>query len=587
MNVPIFQSHPRNLAMKTFRLPVLLLIAVLIMLAPRPVEARVEVSFDFFYESLAPYGEWVEIGDYGYCWRPAGVDREWAPYADGYWAFTDAGWTWVSYEDFGGIVYHYGRWVCVEEEGWCWVPDYEWGPAWVSWRNNDDYVGWAPLPPEALWQPSVGFSVWVDRVYDIGPAHYSFCHVRDFGAPVLRPVIINRAENVTIIRRTSNSTNITYNTNYGHGPVIYNGGPNYAFINQRSARRVPSLKLVQNVTANLPGSRDWDRDGRRNLNAQAVGNQLIVVAPGVKPPVNPGFLKSKVKKVIAADRVTRGWNGVKNDEVRRELQQEVQRQTRGLSPDTAPARAVVAADLQILPKTADPQALSPSATSKKGDRSERQSRAADMAAPNVSQPIPQVRETVIPPAAQQRLADQERARLPRQERTPVSTPPDAGADLRVVRPGQNNPRMRDSVRQQEQIATRQAEAAAQQRQADAQRRAADVRQNQNNEAAAAQQRMQAEQGRAARQQAEAAAAGQQKQTEALRRQQNQQQMAEQQQRRQVIEQERSQRDQMRQQVEGQRRNQPSARAVQPPPNATPSAIPAESDKERRGKKKDN
>jgi hypothetical protein len=48
-----------------------------------------------------------------------------APYSDGYWAYTDAGWTWVSSET-GGIVYHYGRWA-VEDEGWCWTPDYEWG----------------------------------------------------------------------------------------------------------------------------------------------------------------------------------------------------------------------------------------------------------------------------------------------------------------------------------------------------------------------------------------------------------------------------------------------------------------------------
>ena len=48
-----------------------------------------------------------------------------------------------------GIVYHYGRWTKVEDEGWCWIPDYEWGPAWVSWRESDDYVGWAPLPPES------------------------------------------------------------------------------------------------------------------------------------------------------------------------------------------------------------------------------------------------------------------------------------------------------------------------------------------------------------------------------------------------------------------------------------------------------
>ena len=31
--------------------------------------------------------------------------------------------------------------------GWYWVPGYEWAPAWVAWRNNNDYYGWAPLSP--------------------------------------------------------------------------------------------------------------------------------------------------------------------------------------------------------------------------------------------------------------------------------------------------------------------------------------------------------------------------------------------------------------------------------------------------------
>jgi len=24
-------------------------------------------------------------------------------------------------------------------------PDTDWGPAWVQWAGDDDYVGWAPL----------------------------------------------------------------------------------------------------------------------------------------------------------------------------------------------------------------------------------------------------------------------------------------------------------------------------------------------------------------------------------------------------------------------------------------------------------
>src|SRR6516162_3457862 len=109
--------------------------------------ARADVSVDFFYNNLSG-GSWVEVGDYGYCWQPdvAVNNSDWRPYSDGYWAYTDDGWTWVSYEDFGWATYHYGRWAHLTDVGWVWVPgrneDLEWGPAWVSWRTGGEYVGW-------------------------------------------------------------------------------------------------------------------------------------------------------------------------------------------------------------------------------------------------------------------------------------------------------------------------------------------------------------------------------------------------------------------------------------------------------------
>jgi hypothetical protein len=571
--------------MKTPRFLASILTALLaLLLTPRPAEARVEASFDFFYDSLSPYGEWVQVADYGYCWRPTDVDRDWAPYADGYWAYTDAGWTWVSYEDYGGIVYHYGRWVRVEDEGWCWVPDYEWGPAWVSWRNNDDYVGWAPLPPEARWRPSVGISIWADRVYDIGPAYYSFCRVRDFGAPVLRPVIINRVENVTIIRQTVNITNITYNTNYGDGPVIFNGGPNYKVINKYSSRHVPTLKLVQNVDINMKDLRDGDR--RHNFNGRAAGNQLIVTAPTVKPPTDPDFLKSKTKKVFAADKVTRGWNGVKNDEVRKELKQEMQRQTRGLTPETAPAKAVAASDLTVVPEKADPDARPNEKMAREKEREQQK---------------PAKGDTNLKPFNP--VADTESKT--RKEKMPAGTP-ESATEPRIAKPNEDAGKMRDAQRQaeaaqqreqeqiqarqqkalaeQEKAARKQAEAAAQQKQQmEAQRQAEGLRQQQKEEAAAAsRQRMQGDQNRAARQQAEAAAAQQkqaEKQAEMLRRQQNQQSDE---QARRIQEAQREQAKQS-QKMEMQRQQQPREpqRSFAPP-----SATPSDSDKDRRGKKKD-
>ena len=40
-----------------------------------------------------------------------------------------------------------------------------WGPAWVAWRSSDDYIGWAPLPPEARWRASGGL-VYSKAIYE-------------------------------------------------------------------------------------------------------------------------------------------------------------------------------------------------------------------------------------------------------------------------------------------------------------------------------------------------------------------------------------------------------------------------------------
>ena len=92
--------------------------------SPPARAADPEVSLNFFYDNLRPYGSWIDVADYGYVFQPsvAVSNSDWRPYADGYWAYTDVGWTWVSYEDFGWATYHYGRWADLDDYGWIWVP---------------------------------------------------------------------------------------------------------------------------------------------------------------------------------------------------------------------------------------------------------------------------------------------------------------------------------------------------------------------------------------------------------------------------------------------------------------------------------
>lgn len=321
-----------------------LALALFALAAPR-AGAQGEVSQQFFYDSLSPHGEWIEVEGYGECWQPSGIDEGWAPYTDGYWSYTDAGWTWVSYEEFGGITYHYGRWVRADEVGWCWAPDYEWGPAWVSWRSNDDHIGWAPLPPEAIFRASVGISTWVDDSYDIGPDYYNFCPVVDFGAPLIRIVCVPRFEIVSLYSRCVNITNISYNS---YSNVVFCGGPSFAFINGRSHRSIPALKLV----------RHFDGRGRR-FNARNEGNTLQVFAPKVVRNNTTVINKPRITKVVRKEKLNRGWDSIKDPAEKQKLRAKIKQESKGLTADTAPARQVKPEELKPVPAKADTKAPSP------------------------------------------------------------------------------------------------------------------------------------------------------------------------------------------------------------------------------------
>lgn len=102
-------------------------------------------QYRIFYDALADYGEWTLIEPLGYVFHPNVSAIGWSPYAYGFWVPNDAfGWVWISSEPFGWATYHYGQWLYDRYEGWVWVPGIDWGPSWVDWQTNGDYVGWSP-----------------------------------------------------------------------------------------------------------------------------------------------------------------------------------------------------------------------------------------------------------------------------------------------------------------------------------------------------------------------------------------------------------------------------------------------------------
>lgn len=195
---------------------------------PQPVvvvEIRTENDF---YEPLGHYGHWVDVGGYGRCWTPDGVDRDWRPYTQGHWERTDAGWYWVSDEPWGWATCHYGRWFFDPNFGWMWVPQTQWAPAWVAWRDGDEYTGWAPLPPRVRFGPD-GDLERPDE--DIDPHSFCFVERRRMLEPQ-RPqtVIVN---NITIVQKTVNITKITV-----VNKTVINEGPSADVVARAAGREI-------------------------------------------------------------------------------------------------------------------------------------------------------------------------------------------------------------------------------------------------------------------------------------------------------------------------------------------------------------
>jgi hypothetical protein len=279
-----------------------------------PQARAADVSIDFIYDNLSG-GNWIDAEGYGYGWQPdlAVSDPNWRPYSDGYWAYTDYGWTWISYEDFGWATYHYGRWANLADYGWVWFPgsDLDWGPAWVSWRTGGDYIGWAPLPPRGpgVVYESQPIGANVDVQFDIGPEYYNFCDVRFIGEPVLRDRIFPPVQNVTYITNTVNVTNI-----YVQNNVVYNYGPDYAVVNRYSSRPIQRLAIEREAATNLTTA------VKSGTLTKVQGNKLLIAAPQkfAKAPLTakPPAVKAKV----AQPKIEHGWKGVPN---KAELEQKI------------------------------------------------------------------------------------------------------------------------------------------------------------------------------------------------------------------------------------------------------------------------
>jgi hypothetical protein len=138
--------------------------------------------------SLDPYGAWVFVPAYGYCWRPR-VAVSWAPYRNGRWCWMGGNYVWLSYDPWGYAPHHYGRWHFATTHGWVWLPPaataVHWGPGYVGWAVSGAHVAWVPLGPRDVYHGHNGYrggyagSAWATGQAPIHKTVYQNIHVHN------------------------------------------------------------------------------------------------------------------------------------------------------------------------------------------------------------------------------------------------------------------------------------------------------------------------------------------------------------------------------------------------------------------------
>lgn len=240
-------------------------------------EELMSVDYRPFYEELSNSGEWIEVtedelnseegsgtpsGFYNngrqnrsisykelfgvkkasadvsmgafFVWSPspnlavsvvAGEPPVYVPYTNGRWVYSDAGWYFYAATPVEEITHHHGRWVYSPSAGWLWVPGRVWAPAWVEWREHEEYIAWSPIPPGIYIRNSIIMPapvvveryIIVEKRYFVEPTVYQYVYLghrhkhkfkikewrRLDGLVVVNNTIYDRGPDVTYIRSVS------------------------------------------------------------------------------------------------------------------------------------------------------------------------------------------------------------------------------------------------------------------------------------------------------------------------------------------------------------------------------------------------
>jgi uncharacterized protein YraI len=248
---------------------------------PRWSAPRQEGSINraVFYDRLSPYGQWVWLQGQ-YVWVPDNVGPAWRPYTVGRWVYTDRyGWMWASNEPFGWATYHYGRWGFSNRVGWFWVPGSRWAPAWVSWRSSDDYLAWAPLPPN--YDEGVSVNVAAEPVPDY---YWQVVPSRSFLSEDLpRDIVHEPNRSRPILEQTRPLGNVTVTSNN----VVVNNVVNVQYVEEKTKEPVVVHKVAK--------TEDAAKSGKVEGTAVEIFQPAPDQAPATAAPARPKKIEDVAK----------------------------------------------------------------------------------------------------------------------------------------------------------------------------------------------------------------------------------------------------------------------------------------------------
>jgi hypothetical protein len=258
-------------------------------------------AVSYFYDSLLPYGQWVLMPDNNWAWEPYNMPVDWRPYTQGHWVYTDYGWTWAADEPWGWACFHYGRWDYNDDYGWAWYPGREWGPAWVVWRCNDDWIGWAPCPRRLHWRDDRGFDF---RNFDIqvSIASHNFCFVPT--RHILDRDLHQRVMPITWNTRVFNATKPEVRYTYDNHRIVNEMPLEQSRLEQIIRHPIPKMNLIE---VNKPGTQTPIQNRENALQLYKPDFRLIPRTevqhplqniPRITTPSEPNLISNQQKSML-------------------------------------------------------------------------------------------------------------------------------------------------------------------------------------------------------------------------------------------------------------------------------------------------